>query len=100
LKWLSDFSKTGDPALAEKILNAILPDVHLFVLTKVPKQDVDDVRQDAVFAIALPCIPLGERADQNFSPIVTESRAPRLPNITASVRASRKRTRILKRCSP
>ena len=47
------YSKTGDPALAEKILNAILPDVHLFVLTKVPKQDVDDVRQDAVFAIAL-----------------------------------------------
>jgi RNA polymerase sigma factor (sigma-70 family) len=47
------FRKTGDPALAEKILSAMVTDVHLFVLTKIPKQDVDDVRQDALFAIAL-----------------------------------------------
>jgi RNA polymerase sigma factor (sigma-70 family) len=52
IKMLVGFRKTGDRALAEKIMQAILTDVHLFVLTKVPMQDVDDVRQDALFAIA------------------------------------------------
>ena len=53
IEMLVRFRKSGDPALAEKIMNAILGDVHLFVLTKIPKADVDDVRQDALFAITL-----------------------------------------------
>jgi RNA polymerase sigma factor (sigma-70 family) len=53
IEMLVGFRKTGDPALAEKIMSAVLADVHLFVFTKIPKEDVDDVRQDALFAIAL-----------------------------------------------
>jgi len=52
ISMLVRFRTSGDPALAESIMKAIVEDVHMFVLPKVPKQDVEDVRQDVLFAIA------------------------------------------------
>jgi RNA polymerase sigma factor (sigma-70 family) len=51
IEMIGRFQKTGDPALAEKIIIALYAEIYLFILPKVPSADVEDVRQDAVISI-------------------------------------------------